>query len=640
MYTDMVGYTALGQRNESLSLALVEEQKRLVRPITKRHNGKLVKMMGDSLLVELPSALEGVRCAYEIQRAAREFNVPLPDDKRMHLRVGLHLGDVIESEGDISGDAVNIASRVEPFAQDGGVCLTGQVYDQVQNKFELRLVSLGVKALKNVSAPIEVFRMVMPWEEQKDSGSTWLSRKRIAVLPFVNISPNPEDEYFADGVTEEVISTVSRIGNLSVTSRTSSMHYKNSSAKVADIGRDLNVGSILEGSIRKAGNRVRITTQLVDVDSDRQIWTDTYDRQMEDLFAIQSDIAWKVADALRVQLREGEKQRIESVATSNPEAYVSYLKGRFYWNERTEQGLKRAVEYFQHALSLDPRFALAYVGLADCYHILMIHGYLETKPAITKAMEYAIKALEIDQEIAEAHATLAFVLSNSLKFGKAEHEFRTAIRLNPNYAHAHHWYSEHKSYLGEFAEALAEIERARELDPYSLQVNVYSSLVYYAVGEYDTSIKRARAILEMEPRAVEARGWMALSYAEKGMFSDAIREAKTAYESGHPYGPGWLGYVYAKAKMKGEALRIIDTAKQVTQQQKKHLDPGVVAIIYSGLDMKDEAFEWLEQATRQGSMALPFLRSYPWFANLRMDERYSRLLEELGLTRIQIGTTG
>src|SRR5467141_239928 len=258
MFTEMVGYAALGQKNESLSLALVEEQRRLIRPILNRHNGREVKTIGDGFLVEFSSAMDAVSCAYDIQRTTREFNISAPAEQKLHLRIGVHLGDVVESQGDISGDAVNIASRIEPFSEDGGVCLTRQVYDHVQNKFELSLKSVGNKLLKNVALPVEVFRMVMPWSEEKQEAHGKLDRNRLAVLPLSNMSSSPEDGYFADGMTEELISSLSRLPGLGVISRTSVMQYKNQAKHASEIGRELGAGTLLEGSVRKAGNRVRI----------------------------------------------------------------------------------------------------------------------------------------------------------------------------------------------------------------------------------------------------------------------------------------------------------------------------------------------------------------------------------------------
>src|SRR4029077_16339 len=277
MFTDMIGYTALGQRNESLSLALVEEQRKLIRPILNRHNGREIKTMGDASLVEFASALEAVECAFAVQEAIREFNTSAPVDHRLHLRIGVHLGDIVESEADISGDAVNVASRIEPLAEDGGVCISRQVYDHVHNKLAMPLASLGVKTLKNVSAPIEVYKIVMPWDAKGAVSTSEHDTRRIAILPFANISPDPSDEYFSDGMTDELIAVLSKISGLRVVARTSAMRFKGEKAGANRIGQELRVGSLIEGSVRKYKNRVRITVQLVDTQSEEDLWTETYD---------------------------------------------------------------------------------------------------------------------------------------------------------------------------------------------------------------------------------------------------------------------------------------------------------------------------------------------------------------------------
>jgi len=302
MFTDMVGYTALGQRDESLSLALVEAQRKLVRPVLAKHGGREVKTIGDAFLVEFPNATDAVRCAYDIQRTTKEFNLSLDSAKRIHLRIGLHLGEVIEHEGDISGDAVNVASRIEPLAEDGGICLTRQVYDHVKNKLDFQLSSLGLKTLKNVIEPIEVFKLTLPWSETEKPMPAQLDKRRIAVLPFASLSPDPNDEYFADGLTEELITTLSKLSQLTVIARTSVMVYKGAAKRVSDISRELNVGTLVEGSVRKAGNKLRITVQLLDSATEGHIWAENFDKQLDDIFDIQTEIAEGIANELQVQL--------------------------------------------------------------------------------------------------------------------------------------------------------------------------------------------------------------------------------------------------------------------------------------------------------------------------------------------------
>ena len=485
MFTDMVGYTALGQRNESLSLALVQEQKKLIRPILSRHNGKEIKTMGDAFLVEFPSALDAVRCAYDIQRATREFNVSLPDEKRIHLRVGVHLGDVVESLGDISGDAVNVASRIEPLAEDGGVCVTRQVYDHIQNKFELKMASLGVKPLKNVSMPIEVYRMVMPWYSEKAVQLAHFDKKRMAVLPFANISPDPADEYFADGLTEELIGTISKMRELSVISRTSVMQYKGRSKPIPEIGRELNAGTILEGSVRKAGNRVRVSIQMIDANEDKHLWAENYDREIQDIFSVQSDIASRVADALKVKLLAGERKGIGKVLTNSIEAHNLYLKGVYHFNRGSPSDIERAIEYFELACEQDPGFALAYAKVAYCYAFIAGESMPEQE-AFPKAKEFLARALSLDDRLAEAHNVQALIANQyDWDWATTEKSFKEAVSLNPSLAEGHVFYAWFLAAMGRFDEAISEATRAHELDPVSPFTDQICGIVYWVAGKND-----------------------------------------------------------------------------------------------------------------------------------------------------------
>jgi adenylate cyclase len=340
VFTDLVGYTDLAQKDERLALQLLEKHNEFIRRTFKRHGGREVKTMGDAFLLEFGSALEATEFAIDAQRELRELNSGQPSERNIMVRIGIHAGDVVERGGDIFGDAVNVASRIYPLAEPGGVCLTEEVYLQVRNKVPYPMERLPEQSLKHVDYPVTVYRLPLSFRQGGPSGGA-LPRNRLAVLPFTNISPDPKDEYFADGMTEELISTVSKVRELQVISRTSVSCYKGGGKSVGEIGRELNVGAILEGSVRKVANKVRVSAQLIDVQGDRHLWSETYDRELKDVFGIQREIAHRVANALEVQLLGADSQAIGKRGTKSTEAYTFYLKGRYFWNKRLSNGSTR-----------------------------------------------------------------------------------------------------------------------------------------------------------------------------------------------------------------------------------------------------------------------------------------------------------
>lgn len=645
MFTDMVGYTALGQRNESLSLTMVDEQRKLIRSILPKHNGREVKTIGDAFLVQFVNALDAVRCAYDIQREVREFNIPLPDDKRLHLRIGLHLGDVEESDGDISGDAVNVASRIESLAEAGGVCLTRQVYDQIQNKLDLHFSSIGRRTLKNVAEPFEIFKMVLPWERDAVGSSASLDQKRIAVLPFANMSPDPQDEYFADGMTEEIISTISRIDQVEVISRTSVMSYKKLPKPVREISKELDVGTILEGSVRKSGNKLRVTVQLIDATKDRHVWAESYNRDLQDVFAIQSEIAEKVADSLRLRLDQAKKEQITRGPTKSMAAYNSYLAGLYNLNKMGPGWISKSIPYLEQAIAADPGFAQAYSGLANAYIYLAGEAFAP-KEGYSRAKEYVLKALNLDDEIADAHwanANLAFQLE--WNWDLADSEFRRTLELNPNSAPARQDYAVFLSLMNRDDDALREISRAIELDPLSqLALGVAAGLHVYA-RKYEKGISFAKRILEIDPSDLTAHDILAFSYAASGSIDEAYKELQLILERLAPRQMdaqlGWAGglhpWIHAIActvlpvkKQESTLREILARAEEYASQS--YVSPSDLGILYLGLGDTERAFSLFEEEVESHGPGFIWIRRSFVFDKFRSDPRFVDLVRRCGLS--------
>jgi TolB-like protein/Flp pilus assembly protein TadD len=625
MFTDMIGYTALGQRNESLSLALVEEQRKLIRPILARHHGREVKTIGDAFLVEFPSSLDAVRCAYDIQRATREFNISMSEDKRVHLRVGIHLGDVVESSGDISGDAVNVASRIESLAGDGGVCLTRQVYDQVQNKFELPLEGLGSRQLKNVAAPMQVFKMVMPWTEGKMAEQGTLNRARLAVLPLANMSSDPNDGYFADGMTEELISALSRLPGLGVISRTSVMQYKNQTKRAQEIGRELGAGTLLEGSVRKAGNRVRIALQLIDANTDNHLWAENYDRNLDDVFAIQSDVASRVSASLK---SGGFAGRVQA-DTDDMGAYTIYLRAMQLSHENTESSLKEAVALLRDVVSRDPSFVRARVGLALSYVRMANSGYAEFTTLEDIAEVEARKAISLDPSSAEAHAVLAGTLQFLDRFDESVSEAKKAIELNPNTSEAYFTLGFDHGTIAQLDESIALFRKALELDPLSVQKARVLSLVLGIKGrteEARTMMSKMRQLYPENPTVYLALGESYLFDRDYGKAQQML-DRGLSINPAEPLGLRDQGVLYALTGRPEEARTVLRKLEGLQRET-----PLVYSqiFIYAALGELDEAFKALSRASV--THVWPFtIKTHPLFEELRNDPRFGEFCKKMGL---------
>jgi adenylate cyclase len=635
MFTDIVGYTALAQKDEALAIRLLSEHNRLLRSLFPEFNGREVKTIGDSFLVEFPSALEAVQCAFSIQKVLHERNGGSTAAEAILVRIGVHVGDVIHAEGDILGDAVNISSRIRPLAHPGGICISGQAYDQVRNKVELRFHKMEKQALKNITLPIDVYSVLLPWAyREAPREATVADRRRIAVLPLLNISPDPKDEYFADGMTEELISTLSRISGISVISRTSVMKYRNTDKTVAEIGKELNAGMVLEGSVRKSGNRVRTAVQLIDVAKDDHLWAQSYDRDLEDVFAVQSDVAERVAGALQVQLLTEVKDDLGRKATDDVEAYTLYLKGRVFWNQRSEEGIQRAIECFREATVKDPDYALGYAGLADCYYLIGANQLGEPAANYAKAREFVIKALNLDEKLAEAHTTLAALMeSRDFDFEGAESEFKRAIVLKPSYSTAHHWYSLHLRCLGRMAGAAEEAKKAVELDPLSPIIGTNYAETLFDMKEYDESMETLAKIIEAEPSFGPAHEQLFVIYVQRGKFDEALRErdALVAINKGRRpiTAKANLAYAYAYMGRKEEARALL--AEVEAHAKEELLSYFDIAGTYFKLGDVDKGFQLLERSYEERERFIAFLRTPRELDGVRTDPRYLSLIKRVGI---------
>lgn len=628
MFTDVVGYTSLTQKDEAHAMKLLEEQRALVRSFLLRHRGREVKTIGDAFLVEFESALEAVRCAFDIQQSLHELNSERDVDRRILLRIGVHLGDVIHSQNDVYGDAVNVASRIEPLAPPGGVCISAQVHDHVKNRADFHLVSLGNKELKNVGEPVEVFRVVFPWEKQESRGVA-LDKMRIAILPFTNLSSDPEEGYFADGVTEELITSISGVRQLTVIARTSVMGYKGTTKKVKEIGRELEVGTILEGSVRKAGNRVRITAQLIDTATEGHIWAQNYDRQLEDVFAIQSEIAEKVAGELKVRLVEDERRVIEKRPTENTEAYTFYLRGRELIREMTEPSLRQALVIFERAIVMDATFAKAHAAVALC-HTELVTGFFESyEQAMPKAEISVNKALQLDPELAEAHATRARIDFQEDNVLECEAEARRAIELNPSLADAYFSLSSVFLLKGDIKEGLKASEACYRLDPVLTRYVERLGLLYFYFGMEAMALEHWEKTMQVAPAGTYRA--MAEYYLNRGDIEKAkeLHSRAEALDPTHRWATWMRGFMAARSGDRDGALGVI---REIEKKWLGATNLNDIAFIYHALGDLDSYFAYVNRATDQHTLRYMYVMYCPLLAKGRDDPRYQAMVQKLRTT--------
>ena len=624
----MAGYTALMQRNEQLA-----RQKRLkVKDILDRsvaaHRGTILQYYGDGSLSIFNSAFDAARSAIEIQQALME--PPVVD-----LRIGIHTGDISIEDDAVYGDGVNLASRIESLATPGSIFISEKVYDDLKNQPGIETVEIGHFELKNIRQPVRIFAisnegLVVPTRDELQ-GKTKPPVNRLAVLPFVNMSSDPDNEYFSDGITEELLNALTKLEGLQVTSRTSSFAFKGQNDDIRQIGTRLNVDKILEGSVRKAGNRVRITAQLVNAADGYHIWSENYDRDLTDIFEVQDEISTIIANRLRENLSpEKKNEHIVKPPTRNVEAYTLYLKGLHFWNKLTPADTFKAIDCFEKAINIEPTYAQAYAMIASAYAFLGATGQLKPEIAFKIVHTNANKALELDDSIAESHiAKASSFIFYDWKWKDAYNSLQKAIELNPAATEAHHLLSIYYIVSGKPKEAVDILKKALEHDPLSPLVNYHLSEAYVFAEMYDEAEIILNWLIEANPHmriAIEGKGWVELM---RGNYEKAKQHFEEVHRlTGHPLkGLGPLGFVHAKMGNREAAMECIRKIEQRQQQEPDVVLDGDYTMIWWALGDRDKVYYHLEQAAKK-RMGIVFFMEYPMMRGVKDDPRVVELISK------------
>ena len=699
MFTDMVGYSALAQRDDKVALELLEEHRRLLREIFPRFHGTEIKTIGDAFLVEFGSALEAAQCAIEIQRTLAKRNHDVTSDRRIELKIGIHIGDVVHRDGDVYGDGVNIASRIEQLAGAGGICVSMDVERQIRNALEARFEKFGTADLKNIKLPMDLFRIVLPWEKSAEPSTARASKKSpvlvpvavlvilallagwwfmqrsnknqqpaathavpaapanapdqksVAVLPFVNLSDDKGSEYFSDGVSEELLTVLQKIPGMHVAARTSAFSFKGKNATAQEIGQKLGVAYLVDGSVRKSGDAVRIAARLARADSGQELWSENFTRNLKDVFAVQSELAETIVAQVRGELTGGaagsadkekiqaEVQAAEKGGTKNVEAHELYLQGRFHENRHSDKSTREALAAYQHAVELDPRFARAWAGVARTH--TWIAGF----------------ATEGGQKIFDAH------------LASARDAITRALAIEPDlpdalYARA--WIETNFDF--NWSAATQTVSKAMALAPADPNVLIAAANLETALGNTDRAIEIYRKAVELDPVNAQSRSFLAFGLANRKRFAEARAEYARVIElnSSAPWAHAGLGLAYLLENKfeeaateaqsdAGEWARLLivscarwaekrvpesDAALNELIKNEAELAAFQIAQAYAFRGDKDQAFEWLERARRQRDPGLGDLLKDPLLENLHSDPRWNAFLRTMGLADDQLKTSG
>ena len=688
MFTDMVGYSALSQRDDRLALELLEEHRHLLREIFPRFHGTEIKTIGDAFLVEFGSALEAAQCAIEIQRTLAKRNHDVTLDRRIELKIGIHIGDVVHRDGDVYGDGVNIASRIEQLAGAGGICVSMDVERQIRNALEARFEKFGSADLKNIKLRMDLFRIILPWEKSAESpakrtskkspllvpaailvilallaGWWWTQRKNqqsvaahavpaaptntpdqksVAVLPFVNLSDDKGSEYFSDGVSEELLTVLQKIPGMHVAARTSAFSFKGKNAPAQEIGQKLGVAHLVEGSVRKAGDTVRIAARLTRAETGEELWSENFTRDLKDVFAVQTELAETIvaqvrdrltgsaADSADKQKIQAEVQAAEKGGTKNVEAHEFYLQGRFYENRHSEKSAREALAAYQHAVALDHGFALAWAGVAQTNLWLAAFstegGQKGFDAHLASARDAVARALSIEPDLPNGLLARATIETNfDFKWNAAAQTVSKALALAPADPNIVIAAANLEIARGNMDRAIELYRKAVELDPVSAQARTFLAFNLAATKRFAEARAEFPRVVELNPATPWAHAGLGLSYLLENKFEEAATAAQA--DEGE-----WCRLLIVScARWAQNRVTESDAALAQLTANESETAAYQIAEVYAYRGEKDRAFEWLERARRQRDPGLPSLRKDPLLTNLHGDPRWNAFLRTMGL---------
>jgi adenylate cyclase len=700
MFTDMVGYSALAQRDDKVALELLEEHRRLLREIFPRFHGTEIKTIGDAFLVEFGSALEAAQCAIEIQRTLAKRNHDVNSDRQFAVKIGIHIGDVVHREGDVYGDGVNIASRIEALAGAGGICVSMDVERQIRNALEARFEKFGSADLKNIKLPMDLFRIVLPWEKTAEpsvaraskklrnlvpaavlvmiallAGWWWTQRsnknhqlvasepahtlptapanvpdqKSVAVLPFVNLSDEKGSEYFSDGISEELLTVLQKIPGMHVAARTSAFSFKGKNATAQEIGQKLGVAHLVEGSVRKSGETVRIAARLTRADTGEELWSENFTRDLKDVFAVQSELALTIVEQLRSRFGtdagstakekiQAEVQAAEKGGTKNVEAHEYYLQGRFYENRHSEKSEREALAAYQHAVKLDPGFALAWAGVAQTH--LWFAGFSTEggqksfDAHLAAARDAIARALSIEPDLPNGLLARASIETNfDFNWNAAAQTVNKALALAPADPYIVIAAGNLEIARGNTDRAIELYRKAVDLDPVNAQARAFLAFNLAATKRFAEARAEFPRVVELNPATPWAHAGLGLAYLLENKFEEAATEAQS--DAGD-----WARLLIVSCARWGQK-RVQESDAALAELTKNDAETAAyqIAEVYAYRGDKDRAFEWLERARRQRDPGLAGLRKDPFLPNLQDDPRWNAFLRTMGLADDQLKTS-